>query len=50
MPTAAYRVEAIWEGQQWLLGGFDQLTARIGWNFQARTPCGQPMFPQLNQH
>ena len=35
MSTAAYGVEAIWEGQQWLLDGFDKLTVRI-----ARTVAG----------
>jgi hypothetical protein len=30
MSTAAYGVEAIWEGQQWLSDGFDKLTRTIG--------------------
>jgi ribonuclease HI len=30
MSTAAYGVEAIWEGQQWLVDGFDKLTRSIG--------------------
>ena len=29
MSTAAYRVEAMWEDQQWLLEGFDRLTISI---------------------
>jgi hypothetical protein len=35
MSTAAYGVEAIWEGQQWLLGVFHRLTVAI-----ARTVAG----------
>ena len=30
MSTAAYGIEAIWEGQQWLLEGFDKLSMVIG--------------------
>jgi hypothetical protein len=30
MSTAAYEIEAIWEGQAWLLEGFDRLTVAIG--------------------
>jgi ribonuclease HI len=30
MSTAAYGVEAIWEGQKWLADGFDKLTTTIG--------------------
>ena len=30
MSTAAYGIEAIWEGQQWVLDGFDKLTIVIG--------------------
>jgi hypothetical protein len=30
MSTAAYGVEAIWEGQKWLIDGFDKLTKTIG--------------------
>jgi hypothetical protein len=30
MSTAAYGVEAIWEGQKWLFDGFDKLTKTIG--------------------
>jgi hypothetical protein len=30
MSTAAYGVEAIWEGQQWLADSFDKLTRTIG--------------------
>jgi hypothetical protein len=30
MSTAAYGIEAIWEGQAWLLEGFDKLTTAIG--------------------
>jgi hypothetical protein len=30
MSTAAYGVEAIWEGQKWLSDGFDKLTRTIG--------------------
>jgi hypothetical protein len=30
MSTAAYGVEAIWEGQKWLADGFDKLTKTIG--------------------
>jgi hypothetical protein len=30
MSTAAYSVEAIWEGQKWLADGFDKLTKAIG--------------------
>ena len=30
MSTSAYGIEAIWEGQQWLLNGFDKLTRAIG--------------------
>jgi hypothetical protein len=29
MSTAAYGAEAMWEGQSWLLKGFDQLTTAI---------------------
>jgi hypothetical protein len=35
MSTAAYGIEAIWEGQQWLLDGFHKLTVAI-----ARTVAG----------
>jgi len=30
MSTAAYDIQAIWEGQKWLLDGFNKLTATIG--------------------
>jgi hypothetical protein len=30
MSTAAYGVEAIWDGQKWLFDGFDKLTKTIG--------------------
>jgi hypothetical protein len=30
MSTATYGVEAIWEGQKWLLDGFYRLTVAIG--------------------
>jgi hypothetical protein len=30
MSTAAYGIEAIWEGQAWLLEGFNKLTTAIG--------------------
>jgi hypothetical protein len=30
MSTAAYGVEAIWEGQKWLVDGLDKLTKTIG--------------------
>jgi len=30
MSTAAYRVEALWEGQKWMLEGFHKLTVAIG--------------------
>lgn len=30
MPTAANGIEALWEGQKWLLDGFDKLTRAIG--------------------
>jgi len=30
MSTAAYGVEALWEGQRWLLDGFTKLTNAIG--------------------
>jgi hypothetical protein len=30
MSTAAYGVEALWEGQQWLLNDFHRLTVAIG--------------------
>jgi hypothetical protein len=29
MSTAAYGVEAIWDGQKWLLDGFNKLSAAI---------------------
>jgi hypothetical protein len=35
MSTTAYGIEAIWEGQQWLLDGFHRLTVAI-----ARTVAG----------
>jgi hypothetical protein len=28
--TAAYGIEAIWEGQKWLLDGFNKLSTAIG--------------------
>ena len=30
MSTAAYVIEALWEGQRWLLNGFSKLTTAIG--------------------
>ena len=30
MSTAAYGIEALWEGQRWLLNGFNKLTTAIG--------------------
>jgi hypothetical protein len=30
MATAAYGIEAIWEGQPWIVQSFHKLTARIG--------------------
>jgi hypothetical protein len=32
MSTVAYGIEAIWEGQAWLLEGFHKLSVAIGWN------------------
>jgi hypothetical protein len=42
MSTAAYGIEAIWEGQQRLLDGFDKLTTVIG-----RTVAGTFSSPKL---
>jgi len=59
MSTAAYGIEAIWEGQQWLLDGFNKLAVAIGravagtFSSRARTPYEQqtslPTRPALDR-
>jgi hypothetical protein len=60
MSTAAYGVEAIWEGQKWLLDDFHKLTVAIGRNVAGTfwTPKGEdairaadtpPAEPMLNR-
>jgi len=40
MSTAACGIEALWEGQSWLLDGFDKLSAAIG--RAVAVPSAQP--------